>query len=184
MYVCMYDSIVTSFIDKIITCKKPAENAELLELVNRQIHKHSHTCRKKSQSECRFNYPQPPMRETIILYPFSEDEIPMSEIKSHKESWKSIKQYLNDLKEGMNTTFDTLFVVLSITESDYILAIGSSINKPTVFLKRSLNELRINNYNPACLSAWRANMDIKCVLDVYACAVYSKLYFKGSERYE
>ena len=178
------DSIVTSFIDKIITCKKPAENAELLELVNRQIHKHSHTCREKSQNKCRFNYPQPPMRETIILYPFSEDEIPMSEIKSHKESWKSIKQYLNDLKEGMNTTFDTLLVVLSITESDYILAIGSSINKPTVFLKRSLNELRINNYNPACLSAWRANMDIKFVLDVYACAVYSKLYFKGSERYE
>ena len=116
------------------------------------------------------------MRETIILYPFSEDEIPMSEIKSHKESWKSIKQYLNDLKEGMNTTFDTLLVVLSITESDYILAIGSSINKPTVFLKRSLNELRINNYNPACLSAWRANTDIQFVLDVYACAIYIANY--------
>ena len=47
------DSIVTSFIDKIITREKPADNAELLELVNRQIHKHSHTCRKKSKNEAR-----------------------------------------------------------------------------------------------------------------------------------
>ena len=116
------------------------------------------------------------MRETIILYPFSEDEIPMSEIKSHKESWESIKKYLNDLKEGMDITFENLLVVLSITESDYTLAIRSSINTPTVFLKISPNELRINNYNPACLSAWRANTDIQFVLDVYACAVYIANY--------
>ena len=60
------DSILTSFIDKIITCEKPADNAELLELVNRQIHKHSHTCRKKSKNECRFNYPQPPHSISIF----------------------------------------------------------------------------------------------------------------------
>lgn len=60
----------------------------------------------------------------------------------------------------MDITFDNLLVVLSITESDYILVIRSSINIATVFLKRSSNELRINNYIPACLSAWRANMDI------------------------
>ena len=38
--------------------------------------------------------------------------------------------------------------------------------------ERSPNELRINNYNPTCLLAWRANMDIQYVLDVYACAMY------------
>lgn len=51
------DEDVTSFIDKIITCAKPKDNANLLELVNRQTHRHSHTCRKKSN-------PQPPMRST------------------------------------------------------------------------------------------------------------------------
>ena len=101
--------------------------------------------------------------------------------KSHKESWKSIKQYLNDLKEGMNITSDNLLVVLSITESNYTLAIRSSINTPTVFLKGSPNELRINNYNPACLSAWRANMDIQFVLDVYACAVYLANYISKAQ---
>ena len=61
------DAKVTSFIDKIITCQKPIDNLELLNLVKEQVHRHSHTCRKNTKSECRFNYPQPPMRQTQIL---------------------------------------------------------------------------------------------------------------------
>ena len=38
------DAKVTSFIDKIITYQKPIDNLELLNLVNRQVHRHSHTC--------------------------------------------------------------------------------------------------------------------------------------------
>ena len=38
------------------------------------------------------------------------------------------------------------------------------------------NELRVNNYNPACLKAWRANMDVQYVLDVHACAMYIVSY--------
>ena len=60
------DCDVVSFVDKIITCEKPLENPELFTLVNRQVHRHSHTCQKKSKSVCRFNYPQPPMRSTKI----------------------------------------------------------------------------------------------------------------------
>ena len=63
------DADVTSYIDNIITCQKPTDNHELLKLVNRQVHRHSHTCRKNTKSECRFNYPQPPMKQTKILYP-------------------------------------------------------------------------------------------------------------------
>ena len=65
------DDEIESFIDKIISCEKPANNSELQDLVNRQCHRHSHTCRKKSKNECRFNYPQPPMRVTkIVKRPF------------------------------------------------------------------------------------------------------------------
>ena len=39
---------VIAFIDKIISCKKPTDGPDLLKLVNRQVHCHSHTCRKKS----------------------------------------------------------------------------------------------------------------------------------------
>jgi hypothetical protein len=173
------DCDVVSFIDKIITCEKPTENAELLALVNRQVHRHCHTCRKKSKSVCRFNYPQPPMRSTNILYPLDVD---MDDNEQHEDTYKFIKKHLNDMKEGEDITFDQLLVKLKLTEQNYLLAIRSTLKAPTIFLKRKPNELRINNYNAACLSAWRANMDIQFVLDVYACAIYIVSYISKAQK--
>ena len=92
------------------------------------------------------------MRQTKILYPLDKD-MPQSEIKTRKDNWKSITKYLDDMKEGEDITFDQLLLNLNITEENYLLAISSSLNTATVFLKRNPNEVRINNYNPACLSA-------------------------------
>ena len=39
------------------------------------------------------------MRATEILYPLDSD-IPLHEMKQHKEYWKTIQKQLNDLKEG------------------------------------------------------------------------------------
>ena len=64
---------VLKFIDKIITCKKPTDDPELLNLVYRQVHRLLHICQKNTKSECRFNYPQPPMKQTKILYPLHGD---------------------------------------------------------------------------------------------------------------
>ena len=84
--------------------------------------------------------------------------------------------------EGEDISFDQLLLDLKVTEENYLLAIRSSLNAATVFLKRNPDELRINNYNPACLSAWRANMDIQFVLDVYACAVYIVNYISRGKK--
>lgn len=46
------DVVVTDFIDQTISCKWPVDNPELQNLVTRQIHRHSHTCQKKSKTEC------------------------------------------------------------------------------------------------------------------------------------
>lgn len=90
--------------------------------------------------------------------------------------------HLDEMKEGEDISFDELLLAFKVTEENYLLAVRSSLNAATVVLKRSPNELRINNYNPACLRAWRANMDIQYVLDVYACAVYIVNYIsKGHE---
>ena len=175
------DKEITAFIDKVITCHKPDENAELQNLVNRQMHRHSHTCRKNTNSQCRFNYPQPPMKDTIILSPLDQ-ETSQNEVKLHKQNWKAIKKYLDDMKEGEEISFDQFLLNLCMTEEHYLLAIRSSLNAPTVFLQRKPNELLINNYNPACLSAWRANMDIQFVLDVYACAVYIVNYISKGQK--
>jgi hypothetical protein len=49
------DEDVIAFIDQIITCSKPENDSNLLELVNRQTYRHSHTCRKNLKwFVCRF----------------------------------------------------------------------------------------------------------------------------------
>ena len=106
--------------------------------------------KQKSKAICRFNYPQPPMRLTKILYPLDID-IGDSELKHHKNNWKLIQKHLNDLKEGDDITFTQLLVNLKMTEQNYMLAVRSSLKAPTVFLRRQPNELRITNYNSACL---------------------------------
>ncbi|CAB3987663.1 Hypothetical predicted protein [Paramuricea clavata] len=105
-----------------------------------------------------------------------------NEVDQHKDTWKFIKKHLNDMKEGEDITFDQLLVNLKLTEQNYLLAVQSSLKTPTIFLKRKPNELRINNYNAACLSAWRANMDIQFVLDVYACAIYIVSYISKAQK--
>ena len=176
------DENVISFIDKIITCETPSNNAEVLDLVNRQTHRHSHTCRKKSKSISRFNYSQPPMRTTKILYPLDDSFSGMIVRKTKNTTFKNIKKTLNDLKEGEDITFDQLLINLGVCKKDYILAIRSSLNCPTIFLKRKPNELRVNNYHPACLSAWKANMDVQFILDVYACGMYIVSYISKAQK--
>ena len=86
------------------------------------------------------------------------------------------------MKEGDNISFDELLIKLGVSEKGYILAIRSSLKCSTIFLKRQPNELRINNHNTACLQAWRANMDIQFVLDVYACAMYIVSYISKAQK--
>ena len=121
------------------------------------------------------------MRTTKILYPLEDDTSPAL-VESSKELWKKIKNTLHELKEGKDISFNELLEEFHASEHQYILAIRSSLNCPTIFLKRSPNELRINNYNPTCLSAWRANMDIQYVLDVYACAMYIVSYISKAQK--
>lgn len=138
----------------------------------------SHTCRKK---KCWFNYSQPPLRTREILHPLGSD-IPPHRMKQHKGTWKTIRKQLYDLKEGESITFGELLVKLKISESDYRLAVRSALNSPTVFVKWEPNKLRVKNYNPTCLKAWGANMDIQFVLDVYACAMYIVPYISKAQK--
>ena len=123
------------------------------------------------------------MRQTQILLPLDSD-MPQNEVKMHKDRWKSIKKHLSDIKDDQDTniSFGQLLLDLNVTEESYLLAVRSSLNAPTVFLKRNPNELHTNNYNPACLNAWRANMDIQYVLNVYACAVYIVNYISKAQK--
>ena len=68
------DEHVCRFVDNTISCSKPMDNCVLDELVSRQVHNHSFTCKQKFQKQCRFHFPQPPMKNTQILYPLRDSD--------------------------------------------------------------------------------------------------------------
>ena len=81
------------------------------------------------------------MKSTTILHPLGDD-VSQTEIRKHKDTWKNISKHLNGMKEGEDITFDQLLINLNVTEQTYYLAIQSSLNSPTIFLRRNPNELR------------------------------------------
>lgn len=118
----------------------------------------------------------------MILEPLSKD-IPAAEKKSMQENFNKI---IKDLEEKKNTfevdiPFEEYIDSLGLEFGAYIEAIRSSINRPTVFLRRKTNAAYINGYNDTILRTWRANMDIQFVLDMFACAKYCASYVSKSE---
>ena len=172
---------IEQFIDDHITCYRPTEedDPKLQELVGRQMHKHSHTCKKGNHDTCRFHYPMPPMKQTMLLDPLDEE---YEGIDEAKELWTKIQKTLIDMKYGEQITFATFLEQLQVSEQQYIQAIRSSIKTTTIFLKRSPFEIRVNPYNKYLLLATQANMDIQYIFDVYACARYIASYVTKGQR--
>ena len=71
---------------------------------------------------------------------------------------------------------------LSLTHDKYITALRSCLKRPTVFLQRNMNELRINAHNETVLYLWKANMNLQYILDPYACVVYVVSYIGKAQR--
>lgn len=69
-----------------------------------------------------------------------------------------------------------------LTPEQYHYALQKSAKDTTIYLKRQPFEVNINNYNPAILKAWQANMDIQFVSNPYACIQYVVSYITKEER--
>ena len=51
-----------------------------------------------------------------------------------------------------------------------------------MILKRKPSEQSVNYYSPAVLKAWEANMDIKYVINAYACVMFIASYVLKAEK--
>ncbi|GFW52990.1 ATP-dependent DNA helicase [Trichonephila clavipes] len=140
-----------------------------------QRHKHTFTCLKKTRRQdneyCRFNIPFFPMDRTRILLQLAlEDE------QRDSEKFKRARELLTELEQKdasmRGATFEEFLEYLNMSYEEYLLALLSGINRPTVVLKRTVDEVLINSYNPRILSLMQANMDIQFVLDEYAVVAY------------
>ena len=51
----------------------------------------------------------------MILYPIDVEEEEQPQLKQLKETWKSIKERLNDMKEGEDIVFEQLLLNLYVS---------------------------------------------------------------------
>ncbi|KAK3108678.1 hypothetical protein FSP39_013177 [Pinctada imbricata] len=166
---------IVEFVNQYITCSDT--NEKVSSLIDLQTHKHSKTCRKKGKAVCRFGFPLPPLRDTMLLEPLEVDT------EKYKQKYNEIQGKINKFKDGMHFSYDQfLEQVADMPEYEYIKSIRSSISSPKIFLKRSPSQIRINMYNEHLLLAWNANIDLQYVLDPYACAMYIVSYISKSLR--
>ena len=129
---------VLEYIDKIASCSTDVPH-ELKVFLDFQRHKHSRSCRKGGKPECRFGIPFPPMREAVILQPFSGKDSTV-----YENYYKTVQKILRDLDEDI--TFDEFLTKIGLNEDDYIKAVQTSIKSEKIFLKQEPNENRINPY--------------------------------------
>ena len=174
------DEKVTEFIDKYQVCSYPHDDEELQSLVQLQKHTHSSSCLRYGL--CRFGIPKMPSPLTLISSEPENDNDKVKIVNGAKQVFSQVQKILDEISDFENVTLDHVLEASRVTMEEYIGALNVSKNGHSVVLQRKLQEMNINNYNPAVLRAWRANMDIQFILDAYACVVYVTSYMMKSER--
>ncbi|KAE9522416.1 hypothetical protein AGLY_017175 [Aphis glycines] len=126
--------------------------------------------------KCRFNIPYPPMNETCILTPLTEDISNPITRKICILQYEKLLQYLRDFKDSdssSNLTLEDILQKLSIKDvNEYKSIIRTVIRRPTVFLKRTIKQRMVSGFNEKLFPLWQSNMDIQFILDVYSCVRY------------
>ena len=79
-------------------------------------------------------------------------------------------------------SFEQFLAELDLSEEGYVNTLRYYLKRPTVFLQRNLDEIRINAYNPIMLDLWKANLDLQYIIDPYACVMYVVSYIGKSQR--
>ena len=180
------DLAVCDFVDQFISCRVPPENVALHNKVTRfQQHSKRHTksC-KKGNSPCRFNYPRPVAKRTFVSRPVSKtDEHAPSNVEMEyaRNQLSSVRDMLNGDLENDNISVDELLEKAEMTWATYRNLFDIVTKRVTVVMKRDSKDCWINNYNPALLDIWNANMDIQYITDPYSCVMYILSYISKAE---
>ena len=180
---------IINFVDTFTVCSLTDESvSEIVQAV--QIHNHSKSCRKKNPNTCRFGYPKFPSDRTIIAQKlkssdFESEEDCQKKMEEHVETLKKVKTLLESISEDRANLVDwniaSVLKECGVDEDKYYEALSVSKYGTTVILKRSVQEISVNNYNPEMLRAWNGNMDIQFTPDHYAIVTYITDYYSKDE---
>ena len=157
---------------------------------------------RKFDMKCKYNFPHPIIDDTVILAPYTEedyDKMSLKQINDRRAYFYRIKIMLNRVEEERNeiakrnkksppsmrtqltelTEIDFLKLI-EINKVNYLEALRTSIDRITVFYKRTSFSIMLNNYNKDIYLKHKANMDIQFVTDAFGLATYVAAYLMKS----
>ena len=159
------DNEVVHYFENKICGQLPRDDNNLRPIVDHvQRHSHSVVCRKK-KSACRFNFPRPPSKRTILASPPNEDVDAAAVTKWQADVIGKVQDVLDKVDNSGSVTLDDVLSTAGVTEDDYHRALSVNVKGRSLVLQRDVCDVNINNYNATILSAWQANMDIQPVLE-------------------
>ena len=183
--------------------------ARIVKKVNAvNCHRCTAPCSKYGE-RCKYSFPRFPLKHTIVLDKNEVNSIDENNFEKTREKKKFYQKLLSDVDqilqddgaitaimglyekgatmkeydENISKRIDILLELAGeYSYSDYVTAIKQSKKKgSTVLLKRDVDEIYVNNYNPEWLEAWNANLDIQPVLDYFAVITYVTDYWSKSD---
>lgn len=180
---------IVKYIDTYLTCDVHGAPAHI---VSAQIHKHTDTCRKNKRRPCRFFFPKFPMPQTCILLPIKDGEMTCTQQEVCHLNYSKICKELRQLYGGEHShglrntedtrTFDEFLAHVHLTAEEFMSAIRSSLTTATVFLKRNMCDIFVNQYSRHGLPILGSNMDVQFILDPYAAVKYITSYMCKAQR--
>ena len=141
-----------------------------------QIHRHTFTCTKRGENQCRFGIPYWPLRETAVLVPLPTDDSRRPPLR------KRATELRKNLETKVYDGIDEFLVDHSLSYEQYLNVIRSYIKRPMMLFKRNMSEIYTNTFNPWVARVLGSNTDLQFILDEYSCAAYVVEYVNKSNR--
>lgn len=118
----------------------------------------------------------PLMRITKVLEPIALVH------ETLNEKAKFIYNILEKKQYNSNNTFDKFLDEFHLTETDYILAIQSTLKQPMILLQQKPSHTWNNSFATNMPKLWNENIDAQFVLNAYAIASYCTSYMKKVDK--
>ena len=177
------DRTICDFVNKYISAQlpDPVTQPDLYQKVTEvQMHSknHTRTCFRSASSGCRFGFPQPPSRRTMITRPGDKDD--PEKLAEAKQKLRPLNLLLNE-PETASLSLDQLLARCDLTLNEYEKCLHMMKQSNAVILRRDPKDCWVNPYNATLLSAWDANIDVQFILNYYSLINYICTYICKSE---
>ena len=184
------DKVVCSFVNKHLSGKTPL-NEHTLHL---QTHQCSSMYCSKKKKQCRFGFPKPFSKETLICRkPCDNDGNVDTELLNTAEGvLQRVKNtfYMNtmniragvDTDDLVNMSTDEILEKCNISLGDYMKSLSVSKTGTTIVLEREPKDMRVNGHNPGIAELWNGNTDMQFVANAYSAIMYVCSYMMKAEK--